>query len=1099
MVKVKNILLIGRTGNGKSTLANVLTGTNDFTESADSTSETRTIKTREFEIRLDEAGNENAKYCVIDTVGVGDTQLDTKAVLLRLGEIAHFIERDGLNQIFFITSGRFTKEEVEAYKLLSSIIFDQQVFNYTTIVRTSFPAFEDDNACNRDREKLRNEGGELSRIFNQAGTKIIYVNNPPLLGRASAIAVNKETREESGKRLIAYLGTISHKNYKPTNLATLNERINSYMSEKEKLEEELKEKEKMMKEAQETYDKKINEIQADLDKKIKEAETKKDEEIRRLENNLNAEIKRLEREEQKTSSKDENAEKIKNLENQLTNLQNQKKLSEEKIAEEVAKQIQKNTPQTPQAQIVQQQPPRSNLVSGTAVGALAGAEVGSIVPGIGTAIGATVGAVVGFIRDESHSYKSNSDSNQDKELKKELKDKLRKLEGKLNKKNDLTKTEKQKLTSEIKGLEQQLTNLDNPSNPNDKPVNPEDPNKTPLQTPPPTPTITEEEAKKKLLEEFSKLFKETPETLESNLLHFAHRVDYGEEKKLSPKELANKLKMEIEKNKKDLYSSLPKTSAEIQQGIEISNYRNSLIFTVFFLPRNDAWEKREEIKEKEIDNSDNEKIESDLEEIKKIIEEEYNIELKNESMKKQEFISHLKTLLESCSVSFDFPKGRGIVVKEKKHEEEGTDNSLQNHYENLEKAKENYKKEKALRKGRLIKEENLWIVEEKLETLENSIQRDKGEMVFLEKKVSSEEEKMEVIVETLNQEKESKIKSILLIGSTGNGKSTLANVLLNKNNNFEEVFKESADSVSETRNIQVEKTEINLDNDGNEKIELTIIDTVGIGDTKLTTQGVLYRLAEASIHIKKGLAQVFFVTSGRFTEKEEEAYRLLSSVIFDDEIVNYTTIVRTNFPEFESEEACKRDRKKLRNENITLANIAKSVKIIHVDNPPMAGRASAIALAKEIREVSHKILITHLGTLQDIYKPRNLRKLNDRIKNYRQIDSLRDQNRSASYTIDQLRRQANENDEVSSALSAFYGLSEVQGTDFSSKSLADEEGKERRRAQEAESKAEEKVERLEARIEQLGPIGIMGRVVKHGNAVPSHHKNVCSSEELGDG
>lgn len=433
MVSIKNILLIGRTGNGKSTLANVLTGTNDFTESADSTSETRTIKTKEFEIRLDETGNENAKYCVIDTVGVGDTQLDTKAVLLRLGEIAHFVERDGLNQIFFITSGRFTKEEVEAYKLLSSIIFDQQVFNYTTIVRTSFPAFEDENACNRDREKLRNEGGELSRIFNQVGTKIIYVNNPPLLGRPSAIAVNKETREEAGKRLIAYLGTISRKNYKPTNLATLNERINSYMSEKERLEKELKEKERMMKEAQENYDKKINEIQANLDKKIQEAETKKDEEIKRLENNLNAEIKRLEREgkanekeisrlekkneddkkkleediekekninkqkaeNQKTSSKDENAEKIKNLENQLTNSQNQIKDLENKIVDRVAEQIQKNIPQAPQAQVVQ--PPKRNLVAGTAGGALTGAAVGSAIPVIGTAAGAIVGTVVGFI------------------------------------------------------------------------------------------------------------------------------------------------------------------------------------------------------------------------------------------------------------------------------------------------------------------------------------------------------------------------------------------------------------------------------------------------------------------------------------------------------------------------------------------------------------------------------------------------------------------------------------------------------------------------------------------------------------------------------
>jgi len=337
-----------------------------------------------------------------------------------------------------------------------------------------------------------------------------------------------------------------------------------------------------------------------------------------------------------------------------------------------------------------------------------------------------------------------------------------------------------------------------------------------------------------------------------------------------------------------------------------------------------------------------------------------------------------------------------------------------------------------------------------------------------------------------------KIK-IILIGSTGKGKSALANVLLNKNNNFEEIFTESADGTSETRSIQIEKNEINFDNRGNEKLELTIIDTIGIGDTKLTTQGVLYKLAEATSYIDEGLNQIFFVNGGRFTEKEEEAYKLLSSVIFDSEVVNYTTIVRTNFPEFEDENACKRDREKLQNENAKLASIAKSVRIIHIDNPPLKGRSAKIN--KEIREESHKILITHLGTCQKVYKPNNLNKLNDRIKDYmtekerlekeiaekerlmkeqeermnkklnetqeegerkvreleqkktqqireieqnsdRQIDNLRDQNRSASYTLNQLRNQVSNNEGVSSALSSFYGLPEVRSTDFSSKSLA---------------------------------------------------------------
>jgi len=225
-------------------------------------------------------------------------------------------------------------------------------------------------------------------------------------------------------------------------------------------------------------------------------------------------------------------------------------------------------------------------------------------------------------------------------------------------------------------------------------------------------------------------------------------------------------------------------------------------------------------------------------------------------------------------------------------------------------------------------------------------------------------------------------KKIILIGSTGNGKSTLANVLLNKNDNFEEVFKESEGSVSETRNIQIEKAEIDLDKKGNEKLELVIIDTVGIGDTKLTTQGVLYKLAEAASHMGEGLNQIFFVSSGRFTEKEEEAYRLLSSVIFDNEVVNFTTIIRTHFARFNNEVVCQKDREAIQEENSRLSNIVNSSKFIYVDNPAMIGDPEVIESAKKIRLQSRQILLTHLGTCRDVYKPRNLDKLNDRIKNY---------------------------------------------------------------------------------------------------------------------
>src|SRR6185312_6707864 len=102
---------------------------------------------------------------------------------------------------------------------------------------------------------------------------------------------------------------------------------------------------------------------------------------------------------------------------------------------------------------------------------------------------------------------------------------------------------------------------------------------------------------------------------------------------------------------------------------------------------------------------------------------------------------------------------------------------------------------------------------------------------------------------------------IFLIGSTGKGKSTLANVLVNEVRdgqfkNFREIFKESGASVSGTREIQKEEFI-------EENINYAIIDTVGIGDTKLKREEILDKIAEAVYLAREGISQILFVINGR--------------------------------------------------------------------------------------------------------------------------------------------------------------------------------------------------------------------------------------------
>src|SRR5207253_3167573 len=141
-------------------------------------------------------------------------------------------------------------------------------------------------------------------------------------------------------------------------------------------------------------------------------------------------------------------------------------------------------------------------------------------------------------------------------------------------------------------------------------------------------------------------------------------------------------------------------------------------------------------------------------------------------------------------------------------------------------------------------------------------------------------------------------------------------------------------------------------------IKYQIIDTVGIGDTKLSEQEVLHKIAEAVHAVRYGLSQVLFVTSGRFTHEERIIYEeLLKKAIFDENIANHTTIVRTNFPNFCNENKCKEDIERMKTNNQELAEVIASChKLIHVNNPPVdVDDEEELRIYKKAREKSRII------------------------------------------------------------------------------------------------------------------------------------------------
>ncbi|CAG8673242.1 14102_t:CDS:2 [Cetraspora pellucida] len=239
MIEKRTVLLLGRTGNGKSTVANVISDSDKFAESEYGVSETRGIQEEVFRVE-----NENIDFHIIDTIGIGDTRFGEKEVLNKLADATNAI-KNGLNQILFVTSGRFTEEEVKAYTLLRTVFFADNIGEYTTVVRTKFPSFRKAEKCKNDREKMTAENEYVADILTTC-KKLIHVNNmteeedPELRSR-------RECRDILRAHLKFNCGVV----YRPKNLDEINDRIRNHMTDKERIQNEMDGIKELLRQSQE--------------------------------------------------------------------------------------------------------------------------------------------------------------------------------------------------------------------------------------------------------------------------------------------------------------------------------------------------------------------------------------------------------------------------------------------------------------------------------------------------------------------------------------------------------------------------------------------------------------------------------------------------------------------------------------------------------------------------------------------------------------------------------------------------------------------------------------------------------------------------------
>ncbi|RIA96293.1 kinase-like domain-containing protein [Glomus cerebriforme] len=208
----RNILVVGLTSCGKSTLCNVLTETHAFKESERPDSETSNLQKKNFEVN-------GTKYCAVDTVGFRHTNLSAKEVLDKIKE-GIYLMPEGISQILYVIDKPFTVGEIKMFELFEKTIFESNILEFFTIVRTKFGNFKIPNERQKENNKMLEENETIAKIVKSC-EGVIYVDNPPInirvydqdINDKDDIINNKKLRARSRTILLNHLKNVRQEKY----------------------------------------------------------------------------------------------------------------------------------------------------------------------------------------------------------------------------------------------------------------------------------------------------------------------------------------------------------------------------------------------------------------------------------------------------------------------------------------------------------------------------------------------------------------------------------------------------------------------------------------------------------------------------------------------------------------------------------------------------------------------------------------------------------------------------------------------------------------------------------------------------------------------